>query len=198
MPRMVTASVAGPVPVPPRNVRCSTTGATVVTPAVSRIVWTAESERPPSRNVETRRSARPTMSRTVRSTDASSAAPRVRDAARTPTPRPIPMIVRTVRRGRAASIRAARRSRPIGSEPDLGEPRDERSRRVVGARERDLIADGAALDDEDPIRVRRRTGVVGHEDDRLAGSLERSPQGLEELAAGGVVEVAGRLIREQD
>src|SRR5262245_50085016 len=199
IPKTVTASPAPPAGRPERNVRCSMTGATLATPGVVAIVSTAASDRPVSRKAETRRSARPTRSCTVRSTDASRAALRVSDAERTPTPRAIPMTVRSERSGRAMTARHARRSMPIGLEADLGQAADQRGGRVVEpAAEHDLVADPALADDEDAVGVGRGPRVVGDEDDRLAVLVARLPERVQELAAGGVVEVAGRLVGQED
>ena len=64
--------------------RCA--GAATATPGVPRIVPTVASASPPSANAEMRRSARPTRSRTVRSTDAVDAVVRGQ-ARRTARPR---------------------------------------------------------------------------------------------------------------
>src|SRR5258708_2798261 len=199
MPRTVTASAAPPTGTPDGNVRCSMIGAASTTPVACSIVCTEASDSPASRKPETRRSARPTRSRTVRSTAWSSAAPRVSEADRTATPRAIPMIVSSERSGRAATVRHASRSRPMGLEADLGEPNDERRGGVVRpATEDDLLLEMAVADHEDTIGVRRGPRVVGHEDDGLATLLARPPEGIEELAAVGVVEVARWLVREED
>ena len=53
-------------------------------------------------------------------------------------------------------------------------------------------------DDVDAVGIGRRLRIVGHEDDRLAAPDARAPQRVEDLGAGRVVEVAGRLVREQE
>ena len=53
-------------------------------------------------------------------------------------------------------------------------------------------------DDEDAVGVGRRLRIVGDEDDRLAALDARAPQRIEDLGAGRVVEVAGRLVGEQE
>ena len=84
-------------------------------------------------------------------------------------------------------------------QPELGEPRDQRSGRVVGSpAEHDLVPNPAVLDHLDPIGVGSRLGIVGDEDDRLAALVARAPEGLEDLAARREVEVAGRLVGQHD
>src|SRR4029079_18850334 len=111
-------------------------------------------DRPVSPKDSTRRSARPTRSRTVRSIDAAIPASVASEANRTPTPRAIATTDRAVRPRRAARLRRAseisppigalRRARgaglrgaseitpPIGSETDLGEAADQRAGVVLG------------------------------------------------------------------
>ena len=70
---------------------------------------------------------------------------------------------------------------------------------MVGApAELDRVADAAVADDEDAVGVGRGARVVGHEDDGLAALVAGPPQRVEELVAGRVVEVAGRLVGEQE
>ena len=81
---------------------------------------------------------------------------------------------------------------------ELREAGDERGGVVaVAAAEVDLVADPAVADDEDPIGVGGGLGVVGHEDDRLAALDARPPERVEDLGPGRVVEVAGRLVGEE-
>ena len=68
----------------------------------------------------------------------------------------------------------------------------------VAPAELDRLADPAVADDEDPVGVGRRLRVVGDEDDRLAALDARAPERVEDLGAGRVVEVAGRLVGEQE
>ncbi len=69
---------------------------------------------------------------------------------------------------------------------------------VGAAAELDGLADPAVADDEDAVRVGRRLRVVGDEDDGLAALVARPPQRVEQLGAGRVVEVAGRLVGEEE
>ena len=86
-----------------------------------------------------------------------------------------------------------------GLEADRGQSGDERRRRMVGTpAQRDLLLDAAVADDEHAVRVRRGACVVGHEDDGLAALVARAPEGVEQLAAVRVVEVAGGLVGEED
>ena len=62
----------------------------------------------------------------------------------------------------------------------------------------DLVADLPVGDDEDPVGVGRGLRVVGDEDDRLVPLDARPPERVEDLRAGRVVEVAGRLVGEQE
>ncbi len=78
---------------------------------MSRIACTDAGESPVSANAWTRRSARPTRSRTVEATAASSVALVTCMANRTPTPSATPMMVRTVRTRRAARLRQASEAR---------------------------------------------------------------------------------------
>src|SRR5204862_1213715 len=79
------------------------------------------------------------------------------------------------------------------SEPELREAADERRRVVISpATEDDLVPDPAVADHEDPVGVRRRLRIVGHENDRLVSLDARSPERLQDLGPGRVVEVAGR------
>ena len=60
-----------------------------------------------------------------------------------------------------------------------------------------VVADPAVADDEDAVRIGGRLRVVGDEDDRLVPLLAGAPERVEDLGAGRVVEVAGRLVGEQ-
>ena len=69
---------------------------------------------------------------------------------------------------------------------------------TVAPAEVDLVADPAVGDDEDPVGVGRGLRVVGDEDDGLVALDARSPERVEDLGAGRVVEVAGRLVGEEE
>ena len=58
--------------------------------------------------------------------------------------------------------------------------------------------DRAVAEDEDPVGVGGGLGVVGDEDDRLAALGARAPEHVQDLGAGRVVQVAGRLVGEQE
>jgi hypothetical protein len=91
-----------------------------------------------------------------------------------------------------------RRQPPHVSEPQLGEPADERAGVVaVAAAQLDLFEDSAVLDHQNAVGVRRGLRVVGDEDDGLTAFDARPPQRVEDAAAGGVVEVAGGLVGEE-
>ena len=69
---------------------------------------------------------------------------------------------------------------------------------MVGApAELDRVEDAAVADDQHAVGVGGRLRVVGDEDDRLAPLLAGPPQRVEDLGAGRVVEVAGRLVGEE-
>ena len=95
-----------------RYVRRSRAGAATTTPERCRSPRRSPPTGPASPNATTRRSARPTTSRTVRSIDASIPASVASDANRTPTPRAIPMIDSPVRPRRAPRLRQASDVRP--------------------------------------------------------------------------------------
>ena len=85
------------------------------------------------------------------------------------------------------------------SQAELGEPSDERAGLVVVApAESDLVEDRPVAHDEHAIGVGRGPCVVSHEHDRLPQPVARVPQQVEDLGAGRVVEVAGRLVGQQD
>ena len=134
-------------------------------------------------------------------TEASTPALVARPANRTATPSATPSALRSARSGRARRLRQARRVRDMadGLQPELGEPGDQRRRVVrLAPAELDRLADPAVADDEDAVGVGRRLRVVGDEHDRLAALDARAPQRVEDLGAGRVVEVAGRLVGEQE
>src|SRR3954452_21036441 len=179
------------------------TGAATATPGVPATVSRVSADRPDSLTLSRRRSARPAISSVVRAIDRSRPAFVARPATRTQTPSAIAATVSDVRPGRAMRLRQAYRIRPrIGSrrsESELLEPRDQRSRRVVRpAAEPDLVTDPPIADHEHAVGIRRCLRVVRHEDDRLVTLDTRAPQRVEDLATGRVVEVARRLVREQD
>ena len=68
----------------------------------------------------------------------------------------------------------------------------------VAPAEVDLVADPPVGDDEDAIGVGGGLGIVGDEDDRLVALDARPPERVEDLRAGRVVEVAGRLVGEEE
>ena len=68
----------------------------------------------------------------------------------------------------------------------------------VAPAELDRVADPPVADDEDAVGVGGRLRIVGDEDDRLAALDARAPERIEDLGAGRVVEVAGRLVGEQE
>ena len=58
--------------------------------------------------------------------------------------------------------------------------------------------DAAVGEEHDAVGERRRRRVVRDHDDRLAEVVDGAAHELEDLAAGGRVEVAGRLVAEDD
>ena len=178
-----------------------TSGATTATPGVAATVVERGLRQP---RLAERRDAQvgpaDERGRPSRSTAASIPAFVARPAKSTATPRATPAAVRLVRSGRARRPRQARRLRPrIGSEPELGEAADERRRVVVAraGRARSSSRMRPSPTTQHPVGVRGRLRVVGDEDDRLAPLLARAPQRVEDLGAGRVVEVAGRLVGEE-
>ena len=61
-----------------------------------------------------------------------------------------------------------------------------------------LVDDLAVGEEDDAVGVRRGDRVVGDHHDRLAVVVDAAPQQLEHLRAGAGVEVAGRLVGEDD
>ena len=103
---------AGPEPIGDcRYVRRSTCGAATATPGTPATACCVAVFRPTSSKALTRTSAFPRTVVTVRVTDASMAAFSESAAKSTPTPRPMPAIVRADRRRRAARLRQARDDR---------------------------------------------------------------------------------------
>ena len=108
--------------------------------------------------------------------------------------------VRTVRSGRARRLRrasafAARTAqRPSAARRTMSGPAAWSSRRprTISSRMRPVAQD------EDPVGVRRRLRVVGDEHDGLAALGAEAPEHVEDLRAGRVVEVAGRLVGEEE
>src|SRR5438128_6311870 len=179
-------------------------GAATRTPSVLRIALTDSAVRPRSWKAETRRSALPTRSSTVLAIDRSIPALTASEANSTATPRAMPTIVRNDRSRRTAMLRQASApsprmlSGPARSEPQLGEPADQRRGVVaLAAAQPDLLEDSAVLDDEHAIGIGRGLRVVRDEDDGLAAPDTRPVQRVEDAATGRVVEVAGRLVGEE-
>ena len=153
------------------------------------------------RTPSTRRSARPTRSRTVRSTAPSIAGVRGqageqdRDAEGDPDDRQ----ERPERPGREAAPGERATARPSPQSPSWARrAMSGRGGVVVAPTELDLVADPAVPDDEDPVGVGRGLRVVGDQHDRLAALDARAPERVEDLGAGRVVEVAGRLVGEEE
>ena len=73
-----------------------------------------------------------------------------------------------------------------------------RSRTRLGGRLRHLVDDAAVCEEHDPVGVDRRRRVVSDHHDRLAEIRHRSPEKVQDLAAGPRVKVAGRLVGEND
>ena len=61
-----------------------------------------------------------------------------------------------------------------------------------------LVDDAAVGEEDDAVGVRRGDRVVGHHHHRLAVVVDAAPEQLEHLGAGPGVEVAGRLVGEDD
>ena len=155
-----------------RYVRRSSAGAATATPGRPRSRRGSPRARPVGPNASTRRSARPTRSRTVRSIEAVIPASVASEAYRTPIPSAIPTIDRSVRPRRAARGCGARARSPTAAH---GAQSPSSARRltsgagvvVLAPAEGDLVADPAVADHEDAVGVGGGLRVVGHEDDRL-------------------------------
>jgi hypothetical protein len=69
---------------------------------------------------------------------------------------------------------------------------------AVGGRLRHLVDDPSIGEEHDTVGVRRSDRIVGHHHDRLAVLADGLLHELEDLGAGAAVEVAGRLVGEDD
>ncbi len=97
-----------------RYVRRSRAGAATATPGVPAIAAAVPADNPVSLKAATRRSARPTRSRTVVLTEVSTPAFVASPANRTATPRATPRMLNPTRAGRARRLRKARVVSDIG------------------------------------------------------------------------------------
>ena len=61
-----------------------------------------------------------------------------------------------------------------------------------------LVDDAAVTEEDHAVGVRRRVGVVGDHDDRLAVLADRPAEEVEDLGTGPGVEVSRRLVGEDD
>src|SRR3954447_20603537 len=61
-----------------------------------------------------------------------------------------------------------------------------------------LVHDPAVGQEQDPVGVTRRVRIVGDDDDGLAEPVDRLAEDAQHLAARAGVEVAGRLVAEDD
>ena len=61
-----------------------------------------------------------------------------------------------------------------------------------------LVGDATIGEEDHAVRVAGRDRVVGHHDDRLAELAHGMAHEREDLRTGGAVEVAGRLVGEDD
>src|SRR5580692_11402639 len=68
----------------------------------------------------------------------------------------------------------------------------------VGGRLPQLAHYGPVGEEDDPVGVRGAVRVVGHHDDRLAKFPHRPPEECEQFRGGGGVQVARRLVREDE
>ena len=73
-----------------------------------------------------------------------------------------------------------------------------RSRTRFGGRAAHLVDDPAVGQEHHPVGVAGRARVVGDDHDGLAELVHRAAQDAQHLAAGAGVEVAGRLVAEDD
>src|SRR6056297_2012312 len=69
---------------------------------------------------------------------------------------------------------------------------------LIGGRVGHLAGDLAVTDEDDPVGVGGREGVVGDHHDRLAELVDGPPHEVEDLGTGDGVEVAGGLVGEDD
>lgn len=128
------------------------------------------------------------------------------------TPMMMPRVVRTERMTLPLRLRHAMRNTWIGPSPCLAErpcpAREDRATpRTVAAPWCELMPappqrmalvrrDQAVANDHRALGVLGHVGLVGHEEDRRAGRVEVGEQ-RQDLVARGRVQVAGRLVRQQ-
>ena len=102
-------------------------------------------------------------------------------------------------RERGQAVRTLRPRRPLSAKRVTSarpRPSPRRSRAALAPAE--LPDDAAVGEVEDAVGDRRRARLVGDHHDRLPELLDRVPEQLEDLGAGLRVEVARRLVREDD
>ena len=97
----------------------------------------------------------------------------------------------------ATSNRWMTQSVTLGGRDIFVIPRLTRGRYGVLRRALDVFLDLSVADVDDAVRVRRDVGFVRDEDDRVAGLVQLGEQ-PHDFDAGLRVEVAGRLVGEQD
>src|SRR5918992_2293790 len=180
--------------------RRSLTGAPARTPGIPRRACTVRGVKPASSNARTRRSARPSSSATALRTAASAAFVAISVPATTATPSATPATVSAVRSGRARSPRQAIAARRIGAlQTQLRETRYQALRVMVAAApQRYLVEDRPVAHHQDAVGIGRGTRLMGDQHDRLPQPVAGVPQEAQDLAAGRVVEVPGRLVGQQD
>ena len=167
-----------------RYVWCSISGAATLTPGVVATIWLVAGLSPTSWNAVTRRSVRPRTVLTVWLIDWSMPVLVASVAKSTPTPRAMPATVRRLRSLLETKLRQASDER--------------RGIVVLPSAQRNLFKDSAVLHDADAIGVGGSLRIVGDEHDRLVAIRARPPERVEDPGARRVVEVAGRLVGEQD
>ena len=124
--------------------------------------------------------------------------PSTKEPTTKPTPRTMAREVRKTRSLLASRLRRASRRIMPGSGP---RPRRERLHAVedrLGGRPVHAVHDVAVGEEQHPVGAARRRGLVGDHDDRLAELVGGVAHDVEQLGRGVRVELAGRLVGEDD
>src|SRR5690242_15684327 len=180
-----------------------------MTPFRLRNVVTARGVSPESEKARTRMVALPKSSWAARCTVSVAAWLATSVPAMIPTPSATPRIVRALRSGLARSPRQASALRRIGSrasapnhsrlEAKLREAPDKVTGLVVHSPAKvDLVQERSVPHHEDAVCIGGSPRVMRDQHDGLPEPIARVPEQVQDLSAGGVVEVAGRLVRQDD
>src|SRR4051812_5929810 len=122
--------------------------------------------------------------------------------ARNATPSTMASALITSRSLRAARLR--RVSRSIGPAPSVREVHrgglqcGQVLQHLLAVGTGQLVDHAAVGEEDDAVAVRRRHRVMGHHHDRLAELVDAAAQERQHLSGRRAVEVAGRLVREDD